>query len=163
MPQRAQMRKSAVSVPNAYRDTRAGSWMLTSTAPRGFEVHTPPCFWQKVQSQARAGISFGSGSQVRVNEMFPQWHLPRISIGHAVGFNFHQPALVDQALHFDEGARRLDRTEHLAVRARRFLPARDVGEHHARADHAVEPETRVADRLRDDLQAALGLAIHVAG
>src|SRR5687768_1554731 len=45
MPQRAQMRNSAVSVPKAYRDTREGSLMVTSSAPRGFDVHTPPCFW----------------------------------------------------------------------------------------------------------------------
>ena len=36
--------------------------------------------WQKVQSQTRAWISVGSGSQVSENAMFPQWHLPWISM-----------------------------------------------------------------------------------
>src|SRR5687767_1117992 len=98
MPQRAQTRNSAVSVPNAYLETRERSLRATSSAPRGFDVHTPPCFWQKVQSHARAGICVGSGSHVSENEMFPQWHLPRISIGHAVGFDLHQPVPVDQPL-----------------------------------------------------------------
>src|SRR5437764_10699731 len=53
--------------------------MVTLSAPEAQEVHTPPCFWQKVQVQARAGISLGSGRQSSVNEMLPQWHLPVIS------------------------------------------------------------------------------------
>jgi hypothetical protein len=39
----------------------------------------PPCLVQKEQLQARAGISAGSGSQVREKEMFLQWHLPWIN------------------------------------------------------------------------------------
>jgi hypothetical protein len=35
---------------------------------------------QNEQVQARAGISAGSGSQVREKEMFPQWHLPWINM-----------------------------------------------------------------------------------
>src|SRR5688572_5434729 len=79
MPQRLQMWKSAVRVPKVYLETREGSWIVTSSAPFGFEVHTPPCFVQNEQPQARAGICAGSGSQVSENAMFPQWHLPRIS------------------------------------------------------------------------------------
>src|SRR5438552_14862364 len=57
--------------------------ITTSRAPRGLEVHTPPCLMQNEQLQARAGISAGSGSQVRENEMFPQWHLPWTTITRA--------------------------------------------------------------------------------
>jgi hypothetical protein len=35
---------------------------------------------QKVQVQARAGISAGLGSQASVKEIFPQWQLPEISM-----------------------------------------------------------------------------------
>src|SRR2546427_4880736 len=80
MPHRAQMWNSAVPVPNAYLDTREGSLTTTSRAPLGLEVHTPPCFVQNEQVQARTGISAGSGSQVREKEMFPQWHLPWINM-----------------------------------------------------------------------------------
>src|SRR2546428_2553421 len=80
MPHRAQIWNSAVRVPNAYLDTREGSLTTTSRAPRGLEVHTPPCLVQNEQVHARAGISVGEGSQVRENEMFPQWHLPRINM-----------------------------------------------------------------------------------
>src|SRR5712691_10784332 len=79
MPQRAQVWNSAVRVPNAYLDTNAGSLTTTFSAPLGLEVHTPPCLVQNEQVQARAGISAGSGSQVREMEMFPQWHLPWIN------------------------------------------------------------------------------------
>ena len=34
---------------------------------------------KRAGASARAGISAGSGSQVREKEMFPQWHLPWIS------------------------------------------------------------------------------------
>src|SRR3954467_14108121 len=53
--------------------------MVTFSAPAGHEVQTPPCFWQNVHEQARAGISVGSGRQSSVKAMLPQWHLPRIS------------------------------------------------------------------------------------
>src|SRR5712692_3260537 len=80
MPQRAQVWNSAVRVPNAYLDTSEGSSTTTFSAPLGLEVHTPPCLVQNEQVQARAGISAGSGSQVREKEMFPQWHLPWINM-----------------------------------------------------------------------------------
>ena len=79
MPQRAQVWNSAVRVPNAYLDTSEASLTATFSAPLGLEVHTPPCLVQNEQLQARAGISTGSGSQVREKEMFPQWHLPWIN------------------------------------------------------------------------------------
>src|SRR2546425_13019086 len=60
-------------------ETSDGSVITTLKMPRGLEVHTPPCLMQNEQPQARAGISVGSGSQVREKEMFPQWHLPWIS------------------------------------------------------------------------------------
>ena len=72
--------KLAVRVPNAYLDTSDGSLTTTFRAPFGLEVHTPPCLVQNEQVQARAGISAGSGSQVREKEMFPQWHLPWINM-----------------------------------------------------------------------------------
>jgi hypothetical protein len=53
---------------------------LTLSEPPGHEVHTPPCFVQKPQLQARAGISDGSGFQSSVKEMLPQWQPPRISM-----------------------------------------------------------------------------------
>jgi len=80
MPHFAQTWKSAVFVPNAYFDTREGSFTRTRSKPVGQEVQTPPCFVQNEQVQARAGISEGSGFQSSVNEMFAQWHWPRISI-----------------------------------------------------------------------------------
>src|SRR5919108_1484535 len=83
MPQRLQTWNSAVFVPKAYLETSDGSFTTTLSVPRGLEVQTPPCLTQNVQPQARAGISAGSGSQVSENEMFPQWHLPRISMAGA--------------------------------------------------------------------------------
>ena len=75
------MWNSAVFVPKLYLDTRAGSLTVTLSEPVGQEVQTPPCFVQKEQVQARAGIADGSGAQLRANEMLPQWQLPEISIG----------------------------------------------------------------------------------
>src|SRR5258708_38999801 len=80
IPQRVQIWNSAVLVPNASLDTCAGSSTTTFSAPRGLDVQTPPCLVQNEQVQARAGISTGSGSQVREKEMLPQWHLPWINI-----------------------------------------------------------------------------------
>src|SRR3954453_10966583 len=65
--------------------------MVTFSAPAGHEVQTPPCFWQNVHEQARAGISAGSGRQSSVKAMLPQWHLPRISTASASA-----PALIRQ-------------------------------------------------------------------
>src|SRR5258707_143342 len=80
MPHRVHTWNSAVLVPNSYFDRSAGSFTMTFRAPRGLDVQTPPCLTQKEQVQARAGISTGSGSQVREKEMLPQWHLPWINI-----------------------------------------------------------------------------------
>src|SRR5687767_8916396 len=80
MPQRLQILNSAVLVPKVYFDTSEGCLTATSSAPAGLEVHTPPCLVQNEQPQARAGISAGSGSQVREKERFPQWHLPWINM-----------------------------------------------------------------------------------
>src|SRR5438132_11889038 len=80
MPHCEQIWNSAVRVPKAYLETSDGSLTVTFKAPRGLEVHTPPCLMQNEQPQARAGISVGSGSQVSENEMLPQWHLPWINI-----------------------------------------------------------------------------------
>src|SRR5204863_8686635 len=68
-----------------------GSATVTLSAPAGQEVQTPPCFWQNVHEQARAGISVGSGRQSSVKAMLPQWHLPRISTVASFA-----PALVDE-------------------------------------------------------------------
>jgi hypothetical protein len=79
-PQRAQTWNAAVRVPKAYADTASASRTVMRSAPAGWAVHTPPCFMQNEQVQARAGISVGSGCQVSTKEMFPQWQLPRINI-----------------------------------------------------------------------------------
>jgi hypothetical protein len=78
-PQRAQVWNEAFCVPKAYLDTNVGSCTTIRRAPRGLEVHKPPCLEQNVQEQARAGIWEGSGSHVRVKEIFPQWHFPLIN------------------------------------------------------------------------------------
>ena len=75
-PQRLHTWKTAVPVPNEYFETGSGSFTSMRSLPSGFDVHTPPCFVQKVQSHARAGISRGSGSQSSVKPMLPQWQLP---------------------------------------------------------------------------------------
>src|SRR5258708_6969898 len=160
MPQREQTWKSALRVPKAYVDTSAGSSIDTCKAPRGFEVQTPPCLVQNEQPQARAWISVGSGSQVSVKEMFPQWHLPRIN---TVRLDLYQPLAVDQPLHFHERARRFHLGKHLAMCARRFFPTRDIGQHDSRADHALQAEAGVRDRLGNDFEAALRLAVDIAG
>ena len=80
MPHVEQMWKSAVLVPKEYFDTCEGSLTFTLSKPVGQDVQTPPCFVQNEQVQARAGISDGSGSHLSANEMFPQWHLPEISM-----------------------------------------------------------------------------------
>src|SRR2546425_4387664 len=103
MPQRAQVWNSAVRVPKEYLDTSAGSLITTSRAPRGLEVHTPPCLAQNEQVQARAGISAGSGSQTREKEMFPQWHLPQINM-RALSFVAAPSVAFTDALLFAGGA-----------------------------------------------------------
>src|SRR5438552_1843887 len=92
--------------------------ITTSRAPRGLEVHTPPCLMQNEQLQARAGISAGSGSQVRENEMFPQWHLPwtpsRALAQKDVGRAFARDGLrafIAQAAHIDAIQEMLPGTE----------------------------------------------------
>ena len=57
--------------------------MLILREPVGSDVHTPPCFVQNEQLQARAGISVGSGNQFSSKEMLPQWQPPRISMNFA--------------------------------------------------------------------------------
>jgi hypothetical protein len=73
-PQRAQTWNSAVHVPNAYLDTREDCRTTTTRDAPGLDVQTPPCLVQNEQVQARAGISAGSGSHLRVNAMLRQWH-----------------------------------------------------------------------------------------
>src|SRR5882762_778519 len=70
----------AVRVPKAYFDTSAASRTATANLAFGFEVQTPPCFTQKVQPHARAGISGGSPFHSSSKAMLPQWHLPVMSI-----------------------------------------------------------------------------------
>src|SRR6185437_16123425 len=79
-PQRAHTWNVAVRVPNAYLDTRPASAIATVRRARGFDVQTPPCVLQNVQSQARAGISGGSPSQSSRKAMLPQWHWPSMRI-----------------------------------------------------------------------------------
>src|SRR5579859_4843081 len=79
-PQRAQTWKRADPVPNWYFDTAEGSATSTRSSLAGFDVHTPPWLVQNVQPHARAGMRSGSGSQVSVKAMLPQWQLPRISM-----------------------------------------------------------------------------------
>ena len=78
-PQVVQTWKSAVFVPKLYFVTRTGSRYKTTSAPVGQDVHTPPCFMQNEQVQARAGISTGSGIQSSSYAMLPQWQLPLTS------------------------------------------------------------------------------------
>src|SRR6267154_2499802 len=70
----------AVLVPKAYFDTSAASPTATASLAFGFEVQTPPCFTQKVQPHARAGISGGSPSHSSSKAILPQWHLPVMSM-----------------------------------------------------------------------------------
>src|SRR5712664_659646 len=70
----------AVRVPKAYFDTSAASPTATASLALGFEVQTPPCFTQKVQPHARAGISGGSPSHSSSKAILPQWHLPLMSM-----------------------------------------------------------------------------------
>src|ERR1051325_718489 len=79
-----------------------------------------------------------------------------------VSLDFHEPAGVDQTLHLHERARGLHGGKDLAVRACRFFPARDVGEHDPRADDTVQAEPGFAYRASDDVQTAPRLPIHVA-
>src|SRR5436305_1906379 len=85
-PHLVQMWNCAVSVPKTYRDTWAASAMATVSLPVGLEVHTPPCFVQKEQVHARAGMLTGSGSHSSSNVMFPQWQLPEISMSAYAGW-----------------------------------------------------------------------------
>src|SRR3981081_2730387 len=55
--------------------------MATASLALGFEVQTPPCFTQKVQPHARAGISGGSPFHSSSKAILPQWHLPVMSMG----------------------------------------------------------------------------------
>ena len=54
--------------------------MKIRNAARGFDVHTPPCFTQKLHPHARAGISTGSGSHASENRTLRQWQLPSITM-----------------------------------------------------------------------------------
>src|SRR6185369_13882011 len=80
-----------------------------------------------------------------------------------IRFYFYQPTRIDQAADLHERACGLHAGKDLAMRARRFLPARDVGEHHARADDVLQAETGFAYRPGDDLEAAPCLPVDVAG
>ena len=55
------------------RHARRHPRSVTSSAPVGFDVQTPPCFWQNVQFAARApGSPSGPGPRLSEDAMFPQ-------------------------------------------------------------------------------------------
>ena len=79
-PQTVHTWKSAVRVPNEYRDTCAGDLTVTDSDPEADDVQTPPCLTQNEHEHARAGISVGSGAIVNAKEIFPQWQRPAMSM-----------------------------------------------------------------------------------
>src|SRR5262245_41784011 len=79
-----------------------------------------------------------------------------------IRFYFHQPPWIDQAADLHERACGLHPGKNLAVCARRLFPARDVGEHHARADDILQAESGFPDRAADDLETAPRLPVDVA-
>ena len=85
-----------------------------------------------------------------------------VSVGNTVGLDFHQPLAVDQAPYLHECTGRPDTGKDLSVCPRRFFPARNIGEHHASTNDALKPESRVTNRLGNDLQAPLRLTIDIA-
>src|ERR1043165_3372866 len=145
MPQVEQTWNVAVRVPKAYFVTASGSRTVTRSAPFGLDVHTPPCFTQKVQPQARAGISTGSGSHVSAKAMLPQWQRPRITTG--------------LAAHHLEG--RVDRLHLAALRLhQRDLPA--LAHQEAVRDGALAQDVAAGLRaLREGFVVALVVAVEL--
>ena len=62
----------------------------------------------------------------------------------------------------DEGAGGANVAKKLAMRARRFPPAVDVDQHHARSNRIFEAPARVLDRPAGDREACLCLLVDVA-
>src|SRR5919201_1205955 len=88
--------------------------------------------------------------------------LGAVSLRHTVGLDFHQPLPIDEPLDLHEGGGWLDVGEGLPVRACRGFPLRDIGKHDPRPNNASERKTGVVDRLSNDLEATLGLAVDVS-
>src|SRR6185295_6806879 len=79
-----------------------------------------------------------------------------------IRFYFHQPARVDQAADLHERARGLHAGKDLAMRARRFFPARDVREHDARTDDIFQAESGFGYGPGNDFETAPRLPVEVA-
>src|SRR5689334_9936382 len=115
--------------------------------PSAFDVHAAAWRVQNVQSQARTGISIGSGSQFSANVMLPQWQPPRISMDklpHRAGSP--RTAIGEWSA---AAARRLDPSL-LEGKADldRHLPVRDLAGVHVTAGLDDLEPLDVADRLR---------------
>src|SRR6266851_1509763 len=79
-----------------------------------------------------------------------------------VSFQLNEPLRVDEAFDFDERACWLHTGKYLTVRARSLLPPRDIGKHDAGTNDILEGEAGVSNCLGNDLETALGLAVHIA-
>src|SRR5215831_19300264 len=154
MPQRPHTWNSAVRVPCAYFDMSAGSFTVTSSAPLGYDVHTPPCLTQNEQPQARACISFGLGSHASAKAMLPQWHLPRISM-RLLAFlrRLHEPPSEDAEEGRDHPEKSPEPREALPVgalyRVGEVLHADEAGDRNAEADQREDRAEDHAQLHRD--------------
>ena len=71
-PQRRQIRKIAVSVPNLYSVVISGSLTLPRSTPAGCEVYAPPCLTQKLQAHTRTGNGSDNSGLENSNDRLPQ-------------------------------------------------------------------------------------------
>src|SRR5215467_10085593 len=76
-----------------------------------------------------------------------------------VSLDLDQHRGIDEGLHLHHRGRRRARGEELAVRAAVVLPARDVGDEHARSHDAGPVGAELLQRALDELQAAPGLGV----
>jgi hypothetical protein len=87
----------------------------------------------------------------------------RVAENDAIRLDFNEPARIDEAGNFDEGAGRLELGEQFLVRFRRIAPGLDIREHDPGPDDIAHTQTGCAQSAGNDLQASLGLPIYIAG
>ena len=96
-----------------------------------------------------------------------QWwvtHLrTNILINDAICFALDEPGGIDEPGNLHERACWPYFTEKLAMSTGCISPLRNIGEHYSYSNNLLQCSAGIADRLLNDLEAANGLAINVAG
>jgi len=80
----------------------------------------------------------------------------------AVSFRLYQPFRVDEPGNLDKRRRGPDLAEDLAMRARRFLPSTNVGQHDPGTDYVTDGAASLLDGAHHDLEAAKRPRVNIA-